>query len=83
MKIVDDDKDKIPDVGEDEFWKPPPGASNDWQPSLKQDTLPHQSLHVQKDVVEDEQEESRVESMCIETGRVCLVEVRDPGKTAC
>ena len=24
MKIVDDDKDDIPDVGDDEFWKPPP-----------------------------------------------------------
>ena len=83
MKIVDDDKDEIPDVREDEFWKPPPEASNDWQPSLKQDTIPHQSLHVQKYVIEDEEEESRAESVCIETGRVCLVEVRDPGKTAC
>ena len=82
MKIVDDDKDEIPYVIDDEFWKPPPGASDNWQPSLKQDTLLHQSLHVQADV-EDEQEESGVESVCIETGRVCLVEVRDPGKTAC
>ena len=82
MKIVDDDKDEIPDVREDEFWKPPPGAADDWQPSLKQDTLPHQSLHVRVDAKEEE-EESRAESMCIETGSVCLVEVRDPGKTAC
>ena len=82
MKIVDDDKDEIPDVREDEFWKPPPGASDDWQPSLKQDTLPHQSLHQRADV-EEEEEESGKENVCIETGRVCLVEVRDPGKTAC
>ena len=27
MQIVDDDKDDIPEVQEDEFWKPPPGAS--------------------------------------------------------
>ena len=82
MKIVDEDKDEIPDVGEDEFWKPPPGASNDWQPSLKQDTLPHLSLHVGADV-EEEEKECRAENSCIETGRVCLVEVRDPGKAAC
>ena len=45
MKIVDDDKDDIPEVQEDEFWKPPPGASLDWQPSLEQERQPLE-LHV-------------------------------------
>merc|ERR1711934_363087 len=36
MKIVDDDKDDIPEVQEDEFWKAPLGAPADWQPSMEQ-----------------------------------------------
>jgi hypothetical protein len=34
MKIVDDDKDDIPELQDDAFWQPPLGAPPDWHPSL-------------------------------------------------
>ena len=36
MKIVDDDQDDIPELMDDDFWKPPPGSPPDWQPSMDQ-----------------------------------------------
>ena len=34
MKIVDDDKDDIPEVQDDLFWQPPDGSLSDWCPTL-------------------------------------------------
>ena len=96
MKIVDDDKDDIPEVQEDEFWKPPPGASLDWQPSLEQERQPLE-LHVvnikpesesspsnwseiRKVVVDHNGQLDEEEIGCVEPGRVCLAEIRDSGK---
>ena len=88
MKIVDDDKDNIPEVEEDEFWKAPPGAPVDWQPSLDQDPLPLELQvvkgspnnwgEIRKVVVEQEQDEQEV--AFIRPGRISLAEIRDPGK---
>ena len=98
MKLVDDDRDDIPEVQEDEFWKAPPGAPLDWQPSLDHDTQP---LEVQVVNVKPESESSPTnwseirkvmvdhggqqdeeEAVCIEPQRVSLAEIRDPGKVA-
>jgi len=98
MKLVDDDRDDIPEVQEDEFWKAPPGAPLDWQPSLDHDTPP---LEVQVVNVKPESESSPTnwseirkvmvdhggqqdeeEAVCIEPQRVSLAEIRDPGKVA-
>ena len=88
MKIVDDDKDNIPEVQEDEFWKAPPGAPVDWQPSLDQDPIPLELQvvksspnnwgEIRKVVVEQEQNEEEV--AFIRPGRISLAEIRDPGK---
>ena len=88
MKIVDDDKDNIPEVQEDEFWKAPPGAPVDWQPSLDQDPVPLELQvvksspnnwgEIRKVVVEREQDEE--EAAFIRPGRISLAEIRDPGK---
>ena len=96
MQIVDDDKDDIPELQEDEFWKPPPGASLDWQPSLEQDTKPPEVVNVEQEcesspsnwreirkVVVDPShgQQDEEEVVRIEPGRVCLAEIRDCGKT--
>merc|ERR1711953_533361 len=46
MQIVDDDHDDIPEVMDDDFWKPPPGASPDWQPSMEQRLEEQSSLQI-------------------------------------
>ena len=84
MKIVDDDKDDIPEVQEDEFWKAPLGTPADWQPSLDQDPLPLELQVVKsrpnnwgeiRKVVQVEQEQGEE----IKPGRISLAEIRDPG----
>ena len=46
MQIVDDDHDDIPEVMDDDFWKPPPGASPNWQPSMEQRLEEQSSLQI-------------------------------------
>jgi len=94
MKIVDDDKDDIPEVMDDDFWKPPPGAPLNWQPSMEQKLEVHM---VKKPKYESnasvikwselskaavDQQHAEEEAICIEPGQVCLSESRDPGKAA-
>jgi len=93
MKIVDDDKDDIPEVMDDDFWKPPPGAPLNWQPSMEQ----RLEVQVEKPEFERsvsvnkwsemskaavEQQHAEEEAICIEPGQICLSELRDPGKAA-
>ena len=54
MKIVDDDKDDIPEVREDEFWKAPPGAPLNWQPCLDEQNTPPLDVKVVKTESESE-----------------------------
>ena len=54
MKIVDDDKDDIPEVREDEFWKAPPGAPLNWQPCLDDQNTPPLDVKVVKTESESE-----------------------------
>ena len=93
MKIVDDDQDDIPEVMDDDFWKPPPGSSLDWQPSLEQRLeveIESKMKMSQKAVVEEQQQQcAGKEAICIEPGqvfldesKVCLAESRDPEKAA-
>ena len=90
MKIVDDDNDDIPEVMDDDFWKPPPGAPIDWQPSMEQrlevETVKPEFersvsgrkwSEISKAAVEQQQE-----AICIEPGQISLSELRDPGKSA-
>ena len=91
MKIVDDDKDDIPEVQEDEFWKAPAGAPVDWQPSLDQDNTHPLELHVVKSspsnwseirkavVVVEHEEQDEEEVVRIKPGKISLAEIRDPG----
>jgi len=94
MKIVDDDNDDIPEVMDDDFWKPPPGAPLDWQPSIRK----RLEVHIVKPEYEREengarkwseiskaavdQQHAEEEAICIEPGQVSLSELRDPGKAA-
>ena len=41
MKIVDDDNEDIPEIQDDDFWRPPPGSETDpdWRPTLNQRTV--------------------------------------------
>jgi len=93
MKIVDDDNDDIPEVMDDDFWKPPPGAPLDWQPSIRKrievqivkpeyehDTSARKWSEISKAAVE--QQHAEEEAICIEPGQVSLSELRDPGKAA-
>jgi len=96
MKIVDDDKDNVPELQEDEFWKPPPGAPLDWQPSLEQETQPLEVQivnikpesesspsnwsEIRKVVVDHDGQLDEEEVGYTEPGRVCLAEIRDSGK---
>ena len=89
MKIVDDDNDDIPKVMDDDFWKPPPGAPLDWQPSIrkrlevqivKPDSSARKWSEISKAAVE--QQHAEEEAICIEPGQVSLSELRDPGKAA-
>jgi len=94
MKIVDDDNDDIPEVMDDDFWKPPPGAPIDWQPSMEQrlevETVKPEFersvsgrkwSEISKAAVE-QQQHAEEEAICIEPGQISLSELRDPGKTA-
>jgi len=93
MKIVDDDNDDIPEVMDDDFWKPPPGAPIDWQPSMEQrlevETVKPEFersvsgrkwSEISKAAVE--QQHTEEEAICIEPGQISLSELRDPGKPA-
>jgi len=95
VKIVDDDKDDIPEVMDDEFWKPPPGAPLNWQPSMEQKLETVQMVkkpgyesnasvikwsELSKAAVD--QQHAEEEAICIEPGQVCISESRDPGKAA-
>ena len=73
MKIVDDDQDDIPELMDDDFWKPPPGSSPDWQPSMDQrleteGTIKQQWTEIRKAAV-DQQLHGEEEAICIEPGR--------------
>ena len=39
MKIVDVDKDDIPEIQDDVFWRPPSSSSSEWRPTLVQRKL--------------------------------------------
>ena len=74
MKIVDDDQDDIPELMDDDFWKPPPGAPTDWQPSMGQRLVivktegnaKQQWSAIRKAAVEQEQHHTGEEAICIE-----------------
>ena len=76
MKIVDDDQDDIPELMDDDFWKPPPGSAPDWQPSMGQklevlkteDKVKHQWNEIRMAAV-DQKQDAEEAAICIEAGQ--------------
>jgi len=76
MKIVDDDQDDIPELMDDDFWKPPPGSAPDWQPSMGQrlemlkteDKVKNQWSEIRMAAV-DQKQDPEEEAICIEAGQ--------------